>query len=175
MERYFDYEDSNIGDYVIEECEGIKCKNYILCEEILPKWWFECKGHYLCTNCDRMFGTWNSGENAHIGRGNLEISNNLECPICLEIKKCISQPRCEHIVCIDCFKRCYYGERLEGEPIFPYSNIEEEYYNDPTNPKWENDYPLIKRYNEEYNKWDDKNSEKYKKEENLRNCPLCRK
>ena len=180
MERDFDYENSNIGyddQYTKEEGGGIKCKNYILCESILPKWWFECKGHYLCSECHMMFGTWGSGENAHTGKGHLEISNNLECPICLEIKTCIMQPRCEHIVCIDCFKRCYYGEKLEGEPLFPYPEIEDEYYDDDdhTNSKWDNDYPLIKIYNEEHNKWDDKNREKYDKEEYLRNCPLCRK
>ena len=121
-----------------------------------------------------MFGTWGSGENAHIGKGHLEISNNLECPICLEIKTCIMQPRCEHIVCIDCFKRRNYSER-SGEPIFPYPGKEDEYNDDPTNPKWDNDYPLIKMYNEEHNKWEDKYTEKYEKEKNLRNCPLCRK
>ena len=67
MERDFDYENSNIGYYEIEECEGIKCKNYILCESILPNWWFECKGQYLCSECHMMFGTWGSGKNAHTG------------------------------------------------------------------------------------------------------------
>ena len=123
-----------------------------------------------------MFGNLGSGENTHIGKGILEISNDLECPICLEIKKCISQPRCEHTVCIDCFKRCYYvNENYEDEPMFPYPDIKDEYYNDTENSKWDNDYPLIKIYNEEHNKWDDEKTEKYEKEEYLRNCPLCRK
>ncbi len=94
----------------------------------------------------------------------------------MEFKKCISQPSCEHSVCIDCFKRCYYGdENREAEPIFPYSDVEDEYYDDENNPKWDNDYPLIKIYNEEHNKWEDKKTEKYEKEEYLRHCPLCRK
>ena len=58
---------------------------------------------------------------------------------------------------------------------FPRFDIEEEYDDDPKNPKWDTDYPLIKIYNEEHNKWEDKNSEKYDKEKYLRNCPLCRK
>ena len=119
MERDFDYENSNIGydvQYTKEDGGGIKCKNYIICEGVLPKWWVECKGHYLCINCHMMFGTWWSEENTHIGKGSLEIINNLECPICLEIKKCISQPRCEHSLCIDCFKRCYYRSHSITSP-----------------------------------------------------------
>ena len=84
------YENSNIGfdfQYPEEEGGGIKCKNYELCDEVLPKWWFECKGNYLCTGCHMQFGTW--GE-SHRGKGILEISDNLECPI-LENKWGISQ------------------------------------------------------------------------------------
>jgi hypothetical protein len=179
MNRDFDYENNNIGydsQYIEEDGEGIKCKNYIICESLLPKWWFDCKGSYLCTNCHMMFGTWGSGENKHVGKGILELSNNLECPICLEIDVCISQPKCEHSLCISCFKRCYYGDKnINGEPKFPYPDIEEEYYNDTKNIKWENDYPLIKIYNEEWNKWDDEKMKKYENEENLRKCPMCRK
>ena len=179
MERYFDYENNNIGydsQYTEEDGGGIKCKNYIICETVLPKWWFECKGCYLCTDCHMMFGTWESGESKHIGKGILEISNNLECPICLEIKECISQPICNHSLCISCFKRCYYGdESIEGKPIFPYPDIEDEYYDDTENIKWINDYPLIKIYNEELNKWDDEQYEKHKNETYLSICCICRK
>ena len=167
MNRDFDYENNNIGydlQYTEEDGGGIKCKNYIVCEEVLPKWWFDCKGHYLCINCDMMrFGI-------------LETSNKVECPICLEIKEGISQPRCNHSLCISCFNRCYYGdENREGEPIFPYPDIEDEYQDDLDNIKWVNDYPLIKIYNEEWNKWDDERIEKRANEEYLRKCPLCRK
>ena len=123
-----------------------------------------------------MFGTWSSGEYKHVGKGILEISNNLECPICLEIKECISQPRCSHSLCICCFKRCYYGDvNINREPIFPYPDIEDEYYDDTKNIKWVNDYPLIKIYNKEWNKWYNKKIEKYNNEKYLRNCPICRK
>lgn len=177
MNRDLNYEKNNIGfdyKYTEEDGCGIKCKNYELCECVLLKWWFECKGNYLCTNCHMMFGTWGSGENSHTGKGILEISNNIDCPICLEVKKCISQPRCNHSLCISCFKRCYYGDN-DGEPVFPYPDIEDEYYDDTENIKWANDYPLIKIYNEEFNKWDDEKMEKYENEHNLRLCPICRK
>ena len=52
---------------------------------------------------------------------------------------------------------------------------EDEYDDDTENIKWVNDYPLIKIYNEEFNKWDDEKTEKYENEKNLRICSLCRK
>jgi hypothetical protein len=176
MDRDLEYENNNIGfDYQNPE-GGIKCKNYKLCKEVLPKWWFECKGNYLCTNCHIMFGTW--GE-SYRGKGILEISDNLKCPICLENKRSITQPNCEHTLCINCFKRCYYGDDdTENEPKFPYPDIENEYYddhNDHENSKWKTDYPLIKIHNEEWNKWDDEKNQKYETEEYLRKCSLCRK
>ena len=176
--RDFDYEKNNIAyDWKYTEIYGggIKCKNYIICNSLLPKWWFNSKGNYLCGNCNMMFGTWKSEEYEQFGKGILEISSNLKCPICLEIKDAISQPRCNHSLCISCFKRCYYGdENLEDEPIFPYPEIENEYYNDINNIKWEN-YPLIKMYNEEWYKWNDVKRENYEQEEYLRRCPICRK
>ena len=178
MNRDFDYENNNIAyDWQYTEVDGggIKCKNYIICETVLPKWWYECKGCYLCSNCHMMFGTWKSENYQYIGKDFLEVSSNLECPICLEVKECISQPRCNHSLCICCFKRCYYGdENNEGEPIFPYPDIEDEYYNDTKNMKWINNYPLIELYNEEWNKWNDAKQEKYEQEENLQKCPICR-
>ena len=87
--RDFEYEKNNIGydwQYPQETGGGIKCKNYEICEAVLPLWWFDCKGNYLCTNCDCMFGTW-SNPKAGIfktGKGVLPVVNNVECPICLE-------------------------------------------------------------------------------------------
>ena len=179
MDRDLEYENNNIGfdwQYPQEDGGGIKCKNYELCESVLPKWWFETKGNYLCTDCHMMFGSWKyQGIEYKTGKGVLDISENIECPICLEVKRSISHPNCNHTLCIDCFKRCYYGEDdTENEPQFPYPDIEDEYYNNQENPKWNNDYPLIKQYNEDWNKWDDGEQKKYENEKNLRICPLCR-
>lgn len=166
MPRDLEYEKNNIGSDS-QFIDGIKCKNYEICECILPNWWFECKGKYLCTNCDMQFGN---------DKGILEIKDNIECPICLEEKKGICQPKCDHYLCIDCFKRCYYGDdSKEGEPSFPYPDIEEEYYDDQENPKWDNEYPLIEIFNLCHNDWDDERIAKYEKEIYLRICPLCRK
>ena len=159
MEKRDNYENNNIV-YDINNEEGIKCKNYELCKIVLPKLW---KANYLCINCDMMFG------------GILEIKDTIECPICYEYKKGISQPRCNHFICIDCFKRCYYID-TNGEPIFPYpDNINDEYLEDINNTKWNIDYPLIKLYNEEYDKWEYNREKKYDNEKYLRICPICRK
>lgn len=57
-------------------------------------------------------------------------------------------------------RKCYsFEDNRENEPIFPYPNIENNYDEDPENPKWNYDYPLIKTWNEAWNKWDDKRDE----------------
>jgi hypothetical protein len=63
-----------------------------------------------------------------------------------------------------------YGDE-SGEPVFPYPDIYDEYYEDIENPKWKtNNYPLIEIYNRDYDIWEyNKNNE-----QSLRNCPVCR-
>ena len=176
MQRDLDYENNNIGyddQYTEEDGGGIKCKNYEVCASVLPIWWFGCKGNYLCTNCDMGFGTWGTGENSHTGKGILEISNDVYCPICLETKRGISYPRCNHKVCIECFKRCMYGD-YSGKPVFPYPDIEDEYDEDPESIKWKNEFPLIEAYNINYDEWEDRTNEANQNSSHLRSCPLCR-
>ena len=98
--RDMKYEYANVGyddQYPKKDGGGIKCKNYEVCSNVLPKWWYDCKGQYLCTNRDMMFGTW--GE--HKGKGVLEVKLDIECPICLETKKTISQPNSGGELCIE--------------------------------------------------------------------------
>jgi hypothetical protein len=171
--RDLEYEQNNIGfdyQYPEEDGGGIKCKNWEACQAVLPTWWFECKGRYFCTNCDMLFGAFSGG------KGLLQFHDNLECPVCLEVKRSVSQPRCEHTVCLDCFRRCHYGDESgEGEPQFPYPEIEDEYYDDTKNPKWAINYPLINTYNAEWNAWEDKREAKRDVEESyIRLCPICR-
>lgn len=171
QERDLEYEKNNlIYDENYKE-EGIKCKNYELCKTILPKWWWDCKCMYLCTNCHMMFGTWNSSGDDILGkdRGVLDFKDNIKCPVCYEIKRGISYPRCNHYVCISCFKRLIYGEE---SPKFPYPEIEEEYCEDENNPKWQKYLPLIKKYDKDYDEWEYKQS--CGEEENLKLCPICR-
>lgn len=141
-------------------CEPVKCPNFVVCGSINPLCILNCHRR-LCTNCDSMFGTWQSGH------GILNLRDNIECCICLETKIGISYPRCDHYICIDDFKRCFYV----NEPVFPYSSdVEDEYYEDPDNQKWLND-ELIQKYIydcEEYeqNQYTD---------DNLRKCAYCRR
>lgn len=153
-----------------EEEKVFKCDNHEVCgTDDLPTWWLECKGKWLCTNCDRMFGTgtWSTGTGLiyKTGKGSLHFDDvEVECPICLESKRSVSQPTCDHTVCIDCFKRCYYGDS-SGEPPFPYLEIEEDTYD-------EDDDPLIKEWNVKWHLWDDHRQCMYKMEETtLQKCP----
>jgi len=175
MSRDLEYEANNMGvDENVGE-EGIKCKNFVVCGTTLPIWWFECKGQYLCTGCHMSFGSWGSGEHIHVGKGELSFSSSKEeCCICLEIAPAVSQPRCDHYVCVSCFKRCHYGEPRVEIP-FPYPEMEEEYFEDQDNPKWETDYPLIEPYNQLCSQMEDEREERFAEEEHLRQCPICRK
>uniref|UniRef100_A0A6C0AE39 Uncharacterized protein n=1 Tax=viral metagenome TaxID=1070528 RepID=A0A6C0AE39_9ZZZZ len=107
MSRDIEYEENR-------SIKGIKCKNYILCDTVLPDWWFDCKVCYLCTHCHMSFGSWKSGETEKKGKGELAQHENVECIICLENKLCVEQPCCDHKICVNCFKRCYYGEDIES-------------------------------------------------------------
>lgn len=151
-------------------CEPKLCPNYVLCKVKAPQCIFYCHAS-MCTNCNITFGTWMGGKGIPLKS---EID---ECPICFDQHvQGISQPFCDHMICIKCFNRCYYGDDDENEPQFPYSSeIEDEYYDDRENPKWEIDYPLIKEYNEAWDHWDEAKSEKRCNEEYLKRCPICRK
>jgi len=113
-----EYESNNVGfDEQYPGGGGIKCKNYELCEAVLPTWWWDCKNNYLCTNCHTLFGAWtaSTGER-HTGKGVLNVADNIDCPVCLQTKRGISYPRCDHMVCFDCFKQCH-GYDFDDEKI----------------------------------------------------------
>lgn len=150
----------------------LQCDNYELCEAKLPDWWFECKSNYLCCNCHCMFGTYTWDDKK--GKGTLEFYDNLECPICLENTRCVSQPNCNHYACINCFKRCYYGKNF---PDFPFPELEDEYNYDvdnnnyDNNSKWDEYRCKIDEYEILFNKIEDENNN----ETVINKCPLCRK
>jgi hypothetical protein len=108
-------------------------------------------------------------------------STNILCPVCNENKICISQPYCNHSLCVECFKECY-GDNWEydvEEPEFPYSeDIELEYedvnYREEID-KFEKKYPLMKKYSEECDKWHDDKIEAWRKIKHLFSiCPICK-
>lgn len=166
-------------DYPHVSGGGIKCKNYEICEGVLPLWWYGCKGNYLCTNCDMKFGTWcNPVYNIFkTGKGILPVVLNRECPICLEVKeKSVEMPNCSHTLCLECFKRCHYGD-FSGKPVFPYSNaIKTKYYEDDNDDNgWMVDFPLIHTWEKETEEWYHRCNMKFNSEEYLRLCCVCRK
>ena len=147
------------------ECKPMPCPNVIVCESWLPKWLIGLKQNGLCLDCNSKFGK------------KLDVVENTECPLCMEIDICVIQPKCTHPTCVACFKRCMYGRPDSDPPTFPYTNdILDEYENDlEDDPKWGRDYPLIKKWQDEYNKWDNEKEMKYHREQNLRICPICRR
>lgn len=167
------YENSNKIFDVSTETNGYKCKNFILCNGTLPSWWWDCKGHYLCTNCDVMF------EKLQGGKGELPIFEEKECPVCLETSRSVELAYCNHTICIKCFKRMFYSDGANidmEEPIFPYNEeIYDKYIEDENNPKWVLEYPLLKEYEKNVKIYYDKIEELEEKEEYLRHCPFCRK
>jgi hypothetical protein len=176
MNRDFIYENNNtVHTSVLGEC--VKCKNFFLCGKVLPKSSI-MKSHYLCYDCHVYFGKYQSSKNGMDGEmGVLNVIKNLDCMICFETKTGISLPNCDHYVCIDCFKRCYYGDD-SGEPQFPFPDIQEEFYKDnheTPNSKWLEYYTLIIEYEKEWEMWHDKKLENCAREDFLRKCPLCRK
>jgi hypothetical protein len=101
--------DEYIKDIDIEceyDCKPIKCPNFIICGMVLPLRYLQCHDG-LCINCDIMFGTWQGG------CGELKIKSDVECCICLETNIGVSYPKCDHYVCVKCFKRCFYGDEDE--------------------------------------------------------------
>ena len=107
-------------------------------------------------------------------KGKLTFHDSVECPVCFENKPGVKQVNCDHSVCIDCFKRCNYGQTIP-QPQFPYSEeIEDEYDSNQDDPRWVND-PLIIKWNEDFQKYEELCEANYAREESLRVCALCRK
>lgn len=167
-------------NYICEkECEPLKCPNYEICGHYDTEYILDCHSG-LCLNCDIEYGKWKGG------KGELIFKDNYECPICLEIKRCVSYPKCEHCICIKCFKVCWsYDIEINiQEPEFPYKNnkeIEKEFWEiswEDENFKYKND-EKIQKFIKEFDKYNEIKEEIKSKDwndkENLRKCPICRK
>ena len=139
-------------------CQPMKCPNYLVCGDVAPKWYYAC--HWgTCWDCKNRFGK----------QRVLEFSED-ECPVCLETKTCVNMLNCSHKQCIDCFKRCQYGEK-KLRPEFP---LPEDKWDDYEEGLLDN-HPLIVKWQDDCNKLDHEESYQYNREENLRCCSLCRK
>ena len=182
LQQHNEYYIKNLEIICNHSCIPIKCKNYILCGEQFPEMYIECwSGKGLCWGCHMSFGTLGKMPNGNIGKGILDISYNMVCPVCLENQTCISQPYCDHSLCIKCFKKCYgYDWEYDvKEPNFPYSeDIHDKYseiFDNEDIVNFENEYPLIKIYNREWTKWNDLKDENYDILDKyvFKICPVC--
>jgi hypothetical protein len=147
----------------------IKCPNFEICENYDFPLNMSCHGG-LCMTCDVKYGTWDGG------KGVLQFKDDIECPICLENKRCVTLPKCNHYICIDDFKRSFYGDQTldQNEPKFPYPELEDDYFlKNQGHPSYENDPDIIK-YHEQWNHWDNLNDIKRESENYLLKCPICR-
>ena len=137
-----------------------KCKNYKWCQTMIPNNYFE--NSLICVYCTM------APEQVP------KIIDNITCRSCFKITHGIQHPNCKHTFCIECFKQCYHvSTRKLDELIFPYAEMEDDYLNDPYDPKWDKDYPLIQEYYKQYSKLEQEIEDKI--EHNILNiCLLCK-
>lgn len=181
-EQDLQYEKDNIGIDQRTGEEGIKCKNYELCQHILPQMWFNIKGYYICMNCD-IFG-WKE----------LKFREGIEeCIICNEtgIKQVKFPTNCGHWFCVSCSRDILFWDEtryhLSPEPFGcpPCPNGCKNpirgkqcycYEYDDILDKWKEDNP------EQFEEYNDAEHESIDLSETTQGsvyssmkCPLCRK
>ena len=179
--RDFEYERMNVGYDGQYPEGGTKCKNYELCEQILPLWWYECTGCYLCTNCD-IFG-WKE----------LEFRDSSEeCSVCCETthKQVKFPTNCGHWFCVLCSRNILFWDETRyhlspvkfGCPPCPNGCVNpekgkqcycEEY--DETIEQWKNENP------DKYDEYNDAEDQSIELSETVsgsvfgsKTCPMCR-
>lgn len=91
--------------------ELLPCPNYELCQNVCPQWIFDIKNG-TCLTCD-IFG-W---------KKLIFINNNDDCIVCYEnnCKKIMFPTNCGHSVCINCFKKLFYGKNEHEYELSPTS------------------------------------------------------
>jgi hypothetical protein len=181
MPRDLDYENNNIAydpQYPLEEGGGIKCKNYELCKTVLPRWWFDCKGSYLCINC-LIFG-W----------GELEFKyQEEECCVCNETVNIMLKfpTSCGHWFCCECSRnillwdetRYHLSQVPYGCPPCPNGCLNPEkgtqcncIKHDEIKDVWEKEFP------QEFERWNEDDDFSINNTVDYhfanRKCPLCR-
>ena len=128
-----------------------KCINFEICN----KYTFTNRP---CINCNDMYGV------------PLQFIDNHECPICMETERCVKFINCNHYVCIQDFKRMFYGNQSD-EPKFPYPDLEDDYYE---NIKKYVEDPNVIKWTKEWHNWSYLEDLHYESEQYLRKCSICR-
>ena len=150
-------------------CKPVKCSYNIICGNQQPQWILN-ENDDLCVYCNI------NGLECRTTHSEVIIHSNKECPICLEEKDCVQYIKCDHHVCVSCYKQCF-SDYVVGEPKFPYSEDVQMYYyltsKELRHKFWKN-YPLLEQYDIDWENWHEGIQEKYDENENLRKCPLCR-
>jgi hypothetical protein len=147
----------------VHECRLQECPNFKLCESEEPQFILDFN-RGVCNSCT-----------AHFGPYILDIDEDriLECPVCLSnTSHSIGLPRCTHRLCTECFRAIYFDD-TSPFPLFPYPELEEEYFADPE----------LFLHDEKVRAWRaDVGSWKLRRltflaqqQPYLKHCPLCRK
>lgn len=88
----------------------LKCPNFIVCKNRVDTT-YDYEG--LCMDCYSLFGKWRNFNNSVLKIEESEI----ECPLCKFVDINIKRPNCDHTLCINCFRKLYYGIELEKPKI----------------------------------------------------------
>ena len=181
--RDLQYERENIGYDEQYPEGGIKCKNYELCESIIPPDWYEYYANYFCMICDSQF-RW----------GQLEFREaDEDCAVCSDSsKKQVTFPaNCGHWFCVACSRNILFWKEQRyhlspvpyGCPPCPKGCVNpikgEQCYcieYDSIQDAWEESKP------DEFKKWNDAEHESIDLSESTpgsvfssQKCPMCRK
>ena len=188
MVRDLQYEQLNTiydEDYKIN---GIKCKNYELCQHILPPEHYENLANYLCMTCGDWFKVGGFGWNELEFRVGEE-----ECVVCNETsnKQLKFPTNCGHWFCLSCSRNILFWDETRyhlspvpyGCPSCPNGCVNpekgkqcycEEY--DEIQEEWEQEQP------DKYKEWNNAEYISIELSENIggsvfgsAKCPLCRK
>ena len=159
------------NDWICDhKCKPEKCVYHIICNNIAPEWILNDHDK-MCIYCHV------NGLECKTNSSEVLIYKNKECPVCLEKKDCVQYIKCNHHICVGCYKTCF-KEYDENEPKFPYSDeVYDNYYHKVKKElryTFNKDYPLIEKYESDWDDWYEGVQEKYNNAANLRKCPLCR-
>ena len=176
--RDLEYENNNRES----DCQyenGIKCKNYELCEGVLPPDHYVGFENYVCMTCDRSGFGWKELD---------FVDGDDECSICLDVvtRKLKFPTKCGHSFCISCSKNIlFYNEcRYHLSPVAygcppcpnecdnPMKGIQCYCYEyDDVQETWKRENPM------EYNRWNDEDLDAGNTGWEVfgsKTCPLCK-
>lgn len=93
----------------------LKCPNFIVCKNRVDTT-YDYEG--LCMDCYSLFGKWRNFNTSVLKIEDYEV----KCPLCDIVDINIKRPNCDHTLCINCFRKLYYGIELE-KPSFGDDNF----------------------------------------------------